>query len=186
MLPSQKPHFQNPVAVSGQDPSAAIANSICWIQVLENHDRTSNLEFQLCQWKRSTVDLIQVLHRVIEQRVIFSCLLRSWNIVNAVENLRGARELCKNGFIEQIDIIVEAGKNDTLREVLVRMIKNVDVRVKGVNEGILSVFCTAKVIREGDVTAIISVFAMANFQLPFCKVGLCFNMDVETHILMKV
>ena len=30
------------------------------------------------------------------------------------------------------------------------------------------------------------MLAMANLKLPLCKVGLCFNIGIETHILVKV
>jgi hypothetical protein len=42
------------------------------------------------------------------------------------------------------------------------------------------------VVREKDVAGIISVFTMANLQLPTCKVGLLFKKGVKTHVLMKL
>src|SRR5258707_15236839 len=129
MLSSKKLHFQNPVAKSSQNSSAAIANSICCIQVLENHDRTSNLEFQLCQWKCPRVDLIQVLHRIVKQWIIFFSLLRGWNKVNTVKHLSSTRKLGKNRLIELIDLLIDAEKNDTLREVLIRLTRNLNVRI---------------------------------------------------------
>src|ERR1700733_11312261 len=110
MLSSNKPHFQHPVAVSCQESSAAIANSICCIQVLKNHHRTSNLQLKLCQWKCPTVDLIQVLHRIVEQWIIPSCLLRGWNKVDAVKDLTRARKFPKNSHIETIALLVQAWK----------------------------------------------------------------------------
>src|SRR5713101_1934155 len=168
MLSSKKLNFQNPVSVLSQNSSAAIANSICCIQVLEDHNRTSNLKFQLCQWKCPRVDLIQVLHRIVEQRIIFSSLLRGWNKVNTVKHLSSTRKLGKNRLIELIDLLVDAGKNDALREVLIRSKGNVNVRIDDVNERIHRVFCTA------------------NLQLPPCKVGLFFKISVKTHVLTKV
>src|ERR1700733_16049545 len=66
------------------------------------------------------------------------------------------------------------------------MIGNLDARIEGVNEGIHRVLWTAKVVWEEDVAGIISVFTMANLQLPPCKVGLFFEKGVETHVLMKL
>jgi len=43
------------------------------------------------------------------------------------------------------------------------MARHVNVRIDGVNEGVNSVFCTAKVIWKGDVARIISVFALPHF-----------------------
>ena len=84
---------------------------------------------------------------------------------------------------------VHAGKNNALREELIRMVGNVDARIDGVNEGIHSVLCIAKVIWKEDVAVIncvITNFTMSNLQLPSCKVGLFFNMGIESHILMKM
>src|SRR6266852_2810731 len=162
MLSSKKPNFQHPVAKLSQNPSAAIANSICCIQVPEHHNRASNLQLQLCQWKRPTIDLIQVLHRIVEQGVIFSRLLRGRNKVHTVKDLSRARKLGKNRLIESINLLVNAGKDDALREVLIRMTGSV------------------------NVAGIISMFTMANLQLPSCKVGLFFNMSVKAHVLMKL
>src|ERR1700733_4064672 len=66
------------------------------------------------------------------------------------------------------------------------MIGNLDARIEGVNEGIHRVLWTAKVVWEEDVAGIISVFTMANLQLPPCKVGLFFKESVKTHVLMKL
>src|SRR5712691_1420972 len=186
MLSSKKPNFQHPVAKLSQNPSAVIANSICCIQVPEHHNRASNLQLQLCQWKRPAIDLIQVLHRIVEQGVIISRLLRGRNEVHTVKNLSRARKLGKNRLIELINLLVNVRKDDALREVLIRMTGNVNARVDGVNEGIHRVFCIVKVVRKGDVARIVSVFATVNLQLPPCKVGLFFKIGVKTHVLMKV
>jgi hypothetical protein len=66
------------------------------------------------------------------------------------------------------------------------MVGNVNVMVESVNKGIHSIFWTAKVVWKGDIVGFISVFTMANLQLPSCKVDLFFNMNVKTHVLMKV
>src|SRR5882757_2209421 len=110
MLSSQKFDLQHPIAMSCQDSSAAIANSICCIQVLQHHHRTSNLELQLCQWKCTTVDLIQILHRIVEQWVIFTQSLRVWNEVNTGKESHWARKLCKDSRIELIHLLVHAGE----------------------------------------------------------------------------
>src|SRR5713101_9841554 len=186
MLSSKKLNFQNPVSVLSQNSSAAIANSICCIQVLEDHNRTSNLKFQLCQWKCPRVDLIQVLHRIVEQRIIFFSLLRGWNKVNTVKHLSSTRKLGKNCLIELIDLLVDAGKNDALREVMIGLKGNVNVRIDDVNERIHRVFRTVKVVREGDVERIISVFTTANLQLPPCKVGLFIAYSPSLHLHRSV
>jgi hypothetical protein len=113
-------------------------------------------------------------------------LLRVWNEVDTGEKLSLAREPCKNGLIELFYLLVHAEKNDTLREELIRVVRNMDARIDDVNEGINGVLYTMKVIWESDVEGIISVLAMAHFQLPLCKVGLFFNVGVKVHILMKV
>jgi hypothetical protein len=113
-------------------------------------------------------------------------LLRVWNEVNTGEKLSLAREPCKNGLIELFHLLVHTGKNDVLREELIRVVRNVDARVDSVNKGINGVLCTMKVIWKSNVEGIISVLAMAHFQLPLCKVGLFFNVGVKVHILMKV
>jgi len=66
------------------------------------------------------------------------------------------------------------------------MVGNVDARIDGINEGVNRVLCTAKVIWERDVEQVISVFAMSHFQLPPGKVGLFFNLDIKTHVLVKL
>src|SRR5258708_28521130 len=166
MLSSKKPNFQHPVAKLSQNPSAAIANSICCIQVPEHHNRASNLQLQLCQWKQPAIDLIQVLHRIVEQRIILSRLLRGRNEVHIVKNLSRARKLGKNRLIESINLLVNARKDDALREVPIRMTGNVNARVDGVDEGIHRVLCTVKVVWKGDVAGIISVFPQDNLPHP--------------------
>jgi len=103
-----------------------------------------------------------------------------------VKHSSSTRKLGKNRLIELIDLLVDAGKNDALREVLIRSKGNVNVRIDDVNERIHRVFRTVKVVREGDVERIISVFTTANLQLPPCKVGLFFKISVKTHVLTKV
>jgi hypothetical protein len=69
------------------------------------------------------------------------------------------------------------------------MVGNVNARIDGVNKGIHSVLYIAKVVGKEDVAVIngmITNFIMSNLQLPFCKVGLFFNMSVELHVLMKM
>src|SRR5712672_1323708 len=88
--------------------------------------------------------------------------------------------------IELIHLLVHAGENDTLREVLIRMVGNVDARIDGINEEVNRVLCTAKVIWKRDVEQVISVLAMSHFQLPPGKVGLFFNLDIKTYVLVKL
>src|SRR6267154_3570028 len=149
--------------MSCQDSSAAIANFICCIQVLQHHYRTSNLELQLCQWKCSTVNLIQILHRIVKQWVIVTQLLRGWKEVNTGKELCWTREPCKNCLIELIHLLVHARENDALREVLIRMVGDVDARINGVNERVNSVLCTAELIWKRDVARVICMFPMAHF-----------------------
>src|ERR1700733_3144910 len=61
-----------------------------------------------------------------------------------------------------------------------------NVRIDGVNEGGSSVLCTLELIWQRNVGGFISMLAMVDLELPLCKVGLSFNIGVETHILMKV
>ena len=66
------------------------------------------------------------------------------------------------------------------------MARDVDVRIDDVKKEVYSVLWAVKVIWKNDVAGIISVLTMAHFQLPPCKVGLFYNLGVETHVLMKV
>src|SRR6266576_6125459 len=66
------------------------------------------------------------------------------------------------------------------------MARGVDIRINDVKERIYSVLWAVKVIWKSDVAGIISVLTMAHFQLPLCKVGLLFKINVKMHVLMKV
>src|SRR5258708_12263701 len=66
------------------------------------------------------------------------------------------------------------------------MMRDVNVRIDGVNEGGSSVLSALELIWQRNVVGLISMLAMADLKLPLCKVGLSFNIGIETHVLMKV
>src|SRR6266849_2445034 len=60
------------------------------------------------------------------------------------------------------------------------MMRGVDIRIDGINEGGSSVLSALELIWQRNVVGLISMLAMANLKLPLC------NIDNETHVLMKV
>ena len=66
------------------------------------------------------------------------------------------------------------------------MVRGVDARIDGINERGSSVLCILELIWQSNVGVIIGMLTMANLKLPFCKVGLSFNIGIETHILIKM
>src|SRR5260370_10251625 len=186
LFSSKKAHLQDPVGISGQDPPASIANSICSIQVLQHHDRTTLLDLQLCKGKGPTVDLIQVLHRIVEHWVIFSCLLRLRKQVHTRKELNSTRKLGKNRLIDLLYPFVHAGMDTLLRKELIRMGTKMDIGIDGVNERITRVVCTVKVIRKGDIERVISELPFSTFHLPDSKVGLLFKVSDVWYVLAKL
>src|SRR5260370_7435470 len=178
LLSSKKASLQDPVGISGQDPPASIANSICSIQVLQHHNRTTLLDLQLCKGKGPTVDLIQVLHRIVEHWVIFSCLLRLRKEVHTGKELNSTRKLGKNRLIKLLYPFVHAGKDNVLRQQLISMGTKMDIRINAVNERINTLVCTVKVMRKGDIEGVIIVLPFSNFQFPASNVSLLFTLTV--------
>jgi len=62
--------------------------------------------------------------------------------------------------------------NDALREVLIRMVGDVDARINGVNERVNSVLYTAELVWKRDIARVICMSPMAQCsKLPPCKLA---------------
>jgi len=87
MVSCDKLNLHHPMGVSSQDTPAPIAYPICCIQVFKDNHRTAQLDLQFGERHPTTVDIIQVLHRIVKHGIIPPILFRSRNGVCTVKEL---------------------------------------------------------------------------------------------------
>ena len=113
MVPSKQPNLQHPIPHPCDDTSAAVADSVLWIQIAKDHERTSDLESEVSKWKPGAVDGVEILDR-IQKLALVLVLSIVWNGVCTVEDPWLAREEVENGSVKVIHIVVPARKDGAL------------------------------------------------------------------------
>lgn len=114
MIPSKEPHFQTSICNSGRNSPAPIADTISWIKIAKDHDRTANLESEFGERQSKDFDGIKVLHRIYNNSIT-----GVGNLVSTIVDMDLSKKVGKNLVINVIHIIIVAGDCSTVLEALV-------------------------------------------------------------------
>jgi hypothetical protein len=61
---SDQPDLNDPLAQVSNNTPQAIADTLSWIEISENHDRTSNFDSEMGKWKSRDTNAVEILLRV--------------------------------------------------------------------------------------------------------------------------
>jgi hypothetical protein len=108
VISSEKANLQDPGPHASDDASAAIANTMLWIEVAKDHDGTTDFEREMSQGQSRTVDGVEMLYWIHK----LSIWLLAWCIVGkgvcTVVHPFLSRELAEDIDIELVHIIIAA------------------------------------------------------------------------------
>ena len=145
MVSCDKLNLHHPMGVSSQDTPAPIAYPICCIQVFKDNHRTAQLDLQFGERHPTTVDVIQVLHRIVKHGIIPPILFRSRNGVCTVKELDMPREGIQHIVVKTVNIRVQTGENGAICKVVGGMVGSANARIGRIDERSHRIFSALEV-----------------------------------------